>query len=196
LIKIKNIPSFKLTFFKKIFKFGTKRGGKTLKLKILSVLLLTVLVMSACGKTPEQSDKKEDVQKIVEANQSIMTASAEAQKNVLNEVQSFEGKKYDGLKNLIKSNQELQKSYLNQINENGTTEYRAKISMFFAKILSQRISDYDELLKLVRIQDKSSLQSLGDSIKSKDAQFEESTLIQLNELLKSKKVKTIDSIKK
>jgi hypothetical protein len=162
------------------------------------MVFLLLFLLTACGKSPEESDKKENVQKLVETQQTIMKASSDVHKNVMDAVKNFDPAKmkYDTLKNIIKTNQEEQKSLLDKINAQRTTEYRNKVLTYFASVIEDRINSYDELLKLVRIQDAEALKVLHDSIQKKEVQFEKGIMTEINELLKSKKVKEINSLKK
>lgn len=169
-----------------------------MKNKGVWAIIFFVFLLSACGKSPEESDKKEDVEKLVTAQQTILKASYEVHKNTMDAIKDFDEEEgnYNTLKNIIKSNQEVQNGLLEKIKKQRTTEYRTKVSNYFAVIIEDRINNYDELLKQVRMKDAVALEVLYDSIEKKEKEIEESTIAELNALLKTKKVKEINSMKK
>jgi len=162
------------------------------------LVLGLVLLLCACGKTPEQSDKKDDISKMIDAQRSVMKASDNVNKIVLETVKGFDGQEvtFDTLKNVLTANKEEQNTLRKSIQKQSTTELRTTINDLFVSVVDNRIKNYDSLLKVVRLQDEKSLKVVVESIEKKDVEFEQSVLTQINEQLKKKKVKQMDALKK
>ncbi|PGK51474.1 hypothetical protein CN918_27155 [Priestia megaterium] len=162
------------------------------------LVLGLILVLCGCGKTPEQSDKKDDIGKMIDAQRSVMKASDNVNKIVLETVKGFDGQEvtFDTLKNVLTANKEEQNTLRKSIQKQSTTELRTTINDLFVSVIDNRIKNYNSLLEQVRLQDEKSLQVLVESIEKKDVELEQSVLTQINEQLKKKKVKQIDALKK
>lgn len=165
------------------------------KHRVLYVLLL-VLFLAACGKNPQESDKKDDIGKMMESHRAAMKASAEAHQEVMDAIKNFDEtkSKYDTLKNMIKASQEIQRSIITSLDKEATTPYRVEITEYFLDVIHDRIQNEEELLKVIRLEDKDALLSVHNMIKKKDADMSQKALTQLNELLKSKKAKTVTAL--
>lgn len=167
------------------------------KYRILYVLFF-VLLLAACGKNPQESDKKEDVGKMIESQRAAMKASSDAHQTVMDAIQNFDETKtkYATLKNMIKGSQDIQHSLIESLDKEATTPYRVKLTEYFMDVIHDRIKNEEELLKVIRLEDKEALVAVHDMVKKKDEEISQKSLTQLNELLKSKKAKTITALEK
>lgn len=157
-----------------------------------------IFFLSGCGTLPQDSDNSKDLTQMVAANQGVMASSKQVQQNVISAVKLFNSGKisFPTLKNIVKDNQDMQRTLIDKINSAGTTDLRQSVSDAFDVVINSRIQNYDELLSAIRMQDKTALMNAESIMESTDANVQKSQLVLINQLLTSKKVTNIKTLEK
>lgn len=165
--------------------------------KKVGLVLFLALVLAGCGKDAAQ-DNKENVNNMLTIHQHLVKASDEAHLVVQDVVRDFDEKEmsYDTLKNIIKEHQSVQRSLQEGIHAQGTTTFRADVSLLFEGVMQERVNQYDQLLALVRQKDAKALVVLAETLKEKEKETRTSQLVQVNELLEKEKFKKLDALEK